>query len=110
MSALLLAALFTVGQADEYVQDFHHDFRDARLPDELGRQGSGGVMRIENEGLRITLPKDRQRLGQVGVFTNFPIKGNFEITAAYEILHADQPTDGWGVGATLYLLVDEPGK
>jgi hypothetical protein len=56
------------------------------------------------------LPKDRKRLGQVGVFTTFPVKGDFEITAAYEILHADQPNEGWGVGATLYVYVDEPTK
>src|SRR5262245_10004120 len=105
MNALLLALLSTVGQTEEYAQDFHHDFRGASLPDELGLQG--GAMTPEKEGLRITLPRDRKRMGQVGVFTNFPVKGNFEITAAYEILHADQPSEGWGVGVTLYIYVDE---
>src|SRR5687767_6187669 len=109
MNALLLALLCTVGQTDEYVQDFHHDFRGAPLPDELARQGSGR-MTVEKEGFRITLSKDRKRLGQVGVITTFPIKGNFEITAAYEILHADQPTEGWGVGATLFVFAEESNK
>jgi hypothetical protein len=111
MNALLLALLCTVGQTDEYVQDFHHDFRGTRLPEVLGRQGgSGAVMTTESEGLRITLPKGRKGTGQVGVFTTFPVKGDFEITAAYEILHADQPTEGWGVGATLYVYADQPLK
>jgi hypothetical protein len=64
-------------------------------------------MSFEKEGLRIKLTKDRKMTGQVGVITNFPVKGNFEITAAYEILHADQPTEGWGVGATLYATAED---
>jgi hypothetical protein len=67
-------------------------------------------MDFEKEGLRIKLTKDRKATGQVGVFTNFPIKGNFEITAAYEILHADQPTEGWGVGTTLFIYAEETNK
>jgi hypothetical protein len=111
MNAVMLAMLCTIGQADEYAQDFHHDFRGTELPEELRRQPGHHPMTFEKEGLRITLPRDRKTTGQVGVVTTFPIKGNFEITAAYEILHADQPTEGWGVGATLYVHADdEPGK
>jgi hypothetical protein len=112
MNALLLALLCTVGQTkDEYVQDFHHDFRGELLPETLGLQPFNyPALAVEKEGLRITLPKNRKQMGQVGVFTTFPVKGNFEITAAYEILHADQPTDGWGVGVTLYAYVDAPVK
>jgi hypothetical protein len=111
MNAVMLAMLCAIGQTDQYAQDFHHDFRNAPLPDELWRQPGNYPMIFEKEGLRIKLPKDRKATGQVGVVTNFPVKGNFEITAAYEILHADQPTDGWGVGATLYVQADDqPGK
>ena len=35
--------------------------------------------------------------------TSLPIQGNFEITAAFQILEAETPTDGFGVGVTLYL-------
>lgn len=31
------------------------------------------------------------------------LDGDFEITAAYEILHADQPTEGYGVGFELFV-------
>lgn len=111
MNAMMLAVLCAIGQSDQYTQDFHHDFRNGPLPDELGRMPGNYPMTFEKEGLRIKLPKDRKATGQVGVVTNFPIKGNFEITAAYEILHADQPTEGWGVGATLYVHAgDEAGK
>jgi hypothetical protein len=111
MNALLLALACTVGQTDEYVQDFHHDFRGAPFPDELARRPPNFAgMTGEKKGFRITLSKDRKMMGQVGVYTTFPVKGNFEITAAYEILHADEPSEGWGVGATLYIFADEPGK
>jgi hypothetical protein len=111
MNVLVLAVLSALGQIDEYVRDFHHDFRGAPLPAELGRQPwTDPPMTIEKEGLRIKLPKDRKSMMQVGVFTTFPVKGNFEITVAYEILHADQPEEGWGVGPTLYVIADRPDK
>ena len=107
MNAMLLATLCVIGQANEYAQTFHHDFRSGPLPDELVRNPGYYPMDFEKDGLRIKLPKDRKNMGQVGIITNFPIKGDFEITAAYEILHADQPTDGWGVGATMFVMCGE---
>lgn len=111
MNALLLALVCAVGQADEYVQDYRHDFRGAPIPDELAQlPWNYPAMTVEKEGLRIRLPKERKVMGQVGVHTTFPVKGDFEITAGYEILHADPPSEGWGVGVTLYVYVDEPVK
>jgi hypothetical protein len=111
MNALLLAIWSAIGQADGYAQDFRHDFRGQPLPVELARlPWKDPTAKLEKEGLRMALPKDRKSTGQAGITTTFPIKGNFEITAAYEILHADQPKDGWGVGVTLYVQADHPKK
>ena len=62
------------------------------------------VVNAENEGLRIRLPKTRQDNSQnIEVAANFVITGDFEITGTFELLHADMPTDGWGVGVCLSL-------
>ncbi len=36
------------------------------------------------------------------------LKGDFEITASDEILKADQPTEGYGVGVSMFVAI-EPG-
>src|SRR5215475_4057288 len=45
----------------------------------------------EELGLRIQLPANRQEKQAVGVKTNVEISGDFEITATYDLLHADLP-------------------
>ena len=40
--------------------------------------------------------------------TRTGIQGDFEITATLEILHADQPKDGFGVGASLFINKVDP--
>jgi hypothetical protein len=62
----------------------------------------------EAEGLRITIPDDLPVLEHVGVITTFPIKGDFEITVGFDILRADKPAEGNGVGFELYLLTSSP--
>ena len=52
----------------------------------------------EPEGLRIVLPSDAERQDPIGLVTRFPIRGDFEITAAYEILRSDKPSAGYGTG------------
>jgi hypothetical protein len=90
---------------------FAHDFRGKPIPDSLALFGDleGQFLKSEPEGLRITLPKTYTHTwGGVGVRTTFPIEGDFEITATVEILHADRPTQGVGVGATLGINKVEP--
>jgi hypothetical protein len=40
------------------------------------------------------------------VATQFPIQGDVEITVSYEIIQADRPLAGWGVGLEVYLMTD----
>ena len=58
---------------------------------------SGLVVRVpanfEPEGLRITRSAEQGNLGTVGLATRFRVIGDFEITAGYELLSADQPMD-----------------
>jgi hypothetical protein len=83
---------------------FHHDFRGQPLPNNIQVVGKpeNDFIKEEPAGFRITLPKTWiHAFGGVGCKTNFTIKGDFEATGTFEILHADVPTKGFGVGASL---------
>ena len=58
---------------------------------------------LDESGLRITLPRTRNQLGAVGVRTMFGVRGDFEITAQYEVLQAEKPASGWGAGVMMSL-------
>jgi serine/threonine protein kinase len=95
----------------KYPHDVYFDFRGKPLPPELmlTPAGSDRFVRSEPEGLRITLPRNRDDLSPVAVGTRFGIQGDFEITVALEILQAERPRDGFGVGASLFInKVDPP--
>jgi hypothetical protein len=98
------------GVEKKYPHDVHYDFRGKPLPDELSLTpfGSDQFIKSEPEGLRITLPKNRNDLSPVVVGTRTGIQGDFEITATLEILKAEQPKDGFGVGASLFINKVDP--
>jgi len=55
-------------------------------------------MRLEGHGLRVILPAERQALAPVSLVSKFAIRGNFEITATYQIHNAAEPESGMGTG------------
>src|SRR5262249_2900763 len=59
--------------------------------------------KTELDGLRIMIPAGQPKPTTVGLVTKFPVKGDFEITVGFEILQANRPTTGNGVGLELYL-------
>src|SRR5579864_8103167 len=61
----------------------------------IGHDG-GKYTKQEKGGFRITLPADRKHTDRVGLEIARPIKGDFEITTSYEIIHADAPVTGYG--------------
>jgi hypothetical protein len=89
------------------------DFR-GQAPDEqllaFVGQDAHGYCKVEAEGLRISLPAKRAQPWPIGVRASFPVKGDCEITASYELLLADRPSKGYGVGATLYIVTETPAK
>lgn len=101
--------------------EFYQDFRGQ----EMNNQGfrlidakMADLIRSEPAGLRITLPvrenpkivKGKPASNRVGLKVTFRVKGDFEITTGYEILEADRPQVGSGVGFTLYLSADTAAK
>jgi hypothetical protein len=112
MAAALLVAIWPIvaapaqdGETVKYRHFFDHDFRKP-LPDELTLFGHeiDSFAKQEPQGLRITLPKNREKTAPVGVKTTFAVRGDFEITFTVEILQAETPDKGsFGVGAMVYV-------
>jgi hypothetical protein len=76
------------------------------LPVILVGPNAATVVKPEDAGLRITLPANRQNRQPVGLHMKFPLSGDFEITASYELLAADKPPPGrirYGVGVNLLI-------
>jgi serine/threonine protein kinase len=95
-------------------REFYHDFRGKQpAPSALsiwtGKDGDETVD-LEEKGLRITLPRGRARTDPVGPVMNTVVKGNFEIAAGYELLQADTPKNGYGVGFELYIMAATDAK
>ncbi|HWY86352.1 MAG TPA: DUF1583 domain-containing protein [Gemmataceae bacterium] len=83
----------------------YHDFQNKKFPEGDYRLYGPGVakwIKREPEGLRFAFPA-QQNKEAVGVAALFNIKGDFEITVGYELIQADQPTEGYGAGFEVYL-------
>src|SRR6185369_12879090 len=61
------------------------------------------AIRVEPQGLRITLPPNHVNSLPVGLVSRTRVRGYFEITVAFEILRFDKPTAGKGAGLSLYI-------
>ena len=104
-SCWLMAAALLPAQAAPPTE-FHQDLRHGHAllpPVSLVGPDAALVARPDDRGLRVTLPADRKRLQAVGIVAKFAIAGDFEITGAYELLSADRPERGFGVGVNLMI-------
>ena len=86
--------------------EYRCDFRDGRYDYRwLHLEPNGPLASLakpDRRGLRIAIPPRTDCRG-VGAFTLFGVHGDFEVTASFEILRADRPREGDGVGPELYL-------
>jgi Protein of unknown function (DUF1583) len=101
IGSLALQAQPAGGQAKEIYQDLR-----GRRPllAEFKLHGAPDVEEVakpEDGGLRITLPPQREKHWPIEVEATFPLTGDFEITGTYELLSANRPTNGYGVGVAL---------
>ncbi len=110
--ALLVFALFfqdTPQTADppsapQFATEVYQDFRGKppMLPQfRLLGPDLKTVTKSEEAGFRVTLPKTRKVHQPVEIAATFVIKRDFEITGSYELLAADMPVSGYGVGVCL---------
>lgn len=103
---LLILATARTG-AEEWSHDFRRGLAGSPALQPIG-PNYPQVARPDDKGLRINLQANRPKRGPVGVATRFRVRGNFEITASYEILNADVGTKGYGAGARLWVKLDAP--
>ncbi len=86
--------------------EYRCDFRDGRYDYRwLHLEPNGPLASLakpDRRGLRIAIPPRTDCRG-VGAFTLFGVHGDFEVTACFEVLRADRPHEGDGVGPELYL-------
>jgi hypothetical protein len=97
------------GQPKEYAQTYHEPFRGKpHKVDDLTLIGpdASKCVRMEPEGLRITLPPGKKRQ-PTGVATTFGMRGDFEVSVGYEILDEPEPADaGDGSGTRISLTIN----
>lgn len=90
--------------------EIYQDFRGKDIDEKLFRlQGADAAHRIkvEPQGLRITMPSEPKG-NTVGIATRAATRGDFEIAVGYEIIQAERPTTGNGVGLEMYLNTNTP--
>jgi len=91
----------------EFYQDFRGNWRPTP-PWRLVGPDAEKVINPESGGLRITLSAQRRQTEAVGLLLDAHLKEDVEITVGYDILHADKPSAGHGVGFELHVVTDTP--
>jgi hypothetical protein len=94
--------------------EFYHDFRKKGVPRatfDVSGPAHDKRVKSEPEGLRITLAGEKGiPTSVVGVAPQFRVRGDFEVTVGYELLSAEKPDAGFGVGVEVYLMTETPTK
>src|SRR5439155_15340427 len=88
------------------------DFRGTRptMPLDLTGRDASAFTRTDDGGFRITLPAQRESSEAVGLFLRTTLQGDFDIICGYELIEADRPKSGWGVGFEFYTWTETPTK
>ncbi len=117
LAATLLAGVVLLAQSssapkkEASAAEIYYDFRGQPLPPTLFVFGEEKFVREEPEGLRITMPEERKDLEAISIATGpdaFSGAGDFEVTTTLEILAADSPPGGYGVGLCLHVKKAPP--
>jgi hypothetical protein len=114
MLLVLLAATLQDARAQPG-KEIYQDFRGGKgLVAEwkyVGTKEDKAGMNPDDKGLRITIPKTRRTTQVVGIRLMFPLSGDFEITAQYEVVDMEKPAPGGQpVGVAFNLVVANDHK
>jgi hypothetical protein len=102
IAAWVLSAPLAVGA--DLKQDFQRGQFDDNMMSLFGA-GAKKYVKREADGLHIVFP-GTDKVNMVGVSCKPQVLGDFEVTVTYEVLHADQPQAGYGIGMTLAVVAD----
>ncbi len=92
---------------------FRQDFRNQQIAgDSLKYLSAEAAKRckVEAEGLRISLLGKNGTLQKSGIQTRFGVQGDFDATVSYELLQAEWPRKGPGVGVRLIVAANTPSR
>jgi RNA polymerase sigma factor (sigma-70 family) len=67
-----------------------------------------GIVKTDAQGLRISVPADRDDRNEVGVETPLRLRGDFEVTLDYDLFGLPDPAPELGAGVALILHLDTP--
>lgn len=73
-----------------------------------GYQPARTIVR-ETHGVRIRLPSGATGIGQTGLYSYFAVAGDFEVSAAYDLLDLPPPRGGYGVSCGIAVDTQGPG-
>jgi hypothetical protein len=101
-------------KADSFQEHYQSFKNQPRMPQSLTFWGPDAAqcVRLEPEGLRLTLPVGHAGVRPAtGVATGMIVKGDFEITALFEILREPKPAHGRNKQTrfTVDIVLDRPG-
>jgi hypothetical protein len=97
---LMCASGIPCARADEFAQTFGERGFDSKL---FRPTGNPRVFQRTADGLRITMPEDHGSSLPAGLIPRLGVRGDFEITMAFEIIKVDTPTAGGGAGVSIYI-------
>jgi serine/threonine-protein kinase len=83
------------------------DLRGQKVNEEVFRITSDThreLMTVEPQGLRVTIPPQKQGQGAIGLMYPSHIQGDCDIMFSYELLNVDDPAQGWAAGASIWFM------
>jgi hypothetical protein len=66
------------------------------------------IVRFDRSGMTVRLAKDRQSSAAVGVAFRSTVRGDFNITASFQVLQVEAPSPSRRAGVSLYLQTNTP--
>lgn len=94
---------------DHLVAEYHHDFRDGAFDDEnLELINGSDHVDVDSNGLQFHLAGGTEDSAWAAIEPKFKVQGDFEITAAYEILEMVPPKAGNGTRLQVRAALDSP--
>ena len=105
----LLAIVISPGFAAELILDFRGGKVDRKLF-RFGTKEAFESIKQEPDGLRVQYVPGKTPNKTLGIAWNYQVRGDFVVTAHYEILAIEKPAKGNGVGVELYLMLADPAK
>jgi RNA polymerase sigma factor (sigma-70 family) len=98
------------GAGERPMQTIQESFRGGRFNRELLRWSGPtpeNFIRLEPEGLRITLPSRDGPAQPLGIALRPAVRGDFELEATFELLNVARPGEQRGAGLTVYFFMDD---